>query len=36
MTLLETPGLNNPDAEISNKEIIIDMINKLGRKVKDP
>ena len=33
---MDTPGLNDPNAERSDKNIIIEMMKNLGSKLKDP
>ena len=35
MTLIDTPGLNDPNAKRSDKNIIIEMIKNLQPKLKD-
>ena len=36
VSLMDTPGLNDPNAERSDKNIIIEMMKNLGSKLKDP
>ena len=36
MTLIDTPGLNDPNAKRSDKNIIIEMIKNLQAKLNDP
>ena len=35
MSLIDTPGLNDPNAERSDKNIIIEMMKNLGVKLND-
>ena len=35
MTLIDTPGLNDPDAKRSDKNTFIEMIKSLGIALKD-
>ena len=36
MSLMDTQGLNDPNSERSDKNIIIEMMKNLGAKLKDP
>ena len=35
MSLMDTPGLNDPNAERSDKSIIIEMMKNVGAKLRD-